>query len=429
MGTYQAVFRVTDNDGLTATVSDLTTTVRVGPTGSPSATASANPTSGNAPLVVSFTGTAITPDGTIVLYEWDFEGDGTYDWSSATTGSTSHTYIQPGTYVASFRATNSVGLTGIDQILITAMSTNDPPTADAGPDQLVEQETLAGTTVTLDGSGSTDDGRLQPLTYTWYEGGDALGTGVTLSYTFSLGTHTVTLAVDDAEFSDSDDVTITVIDTTLPTLDVADITAEQTSAEGTPVDIPAVATDICDPAPVVTHDGLTIYPLGETTVTFTATDASGNSTTSSITVTVVDTTPPEIILKDDVNILLAEGIWPPNHKYHTITIEDLVESVSDICDAGVSMDDIVIASVSSDEPEDEVGDGDGNTTDDIVIVGAQTVNLRSERQSTGNGRVYTINFAVTDASGNVATASVQVSVPHDKNTPAVEGPGPGYSVP
>ncbi len=119
VGVYQAVFRVTDDQGLTGTAVAVTTVVRAGPPGSPTATASANPATGNAPLNVNFTGTATDPNNDIVLYEWDFEGDGTYDWSSTTTGNTTHTYTAAGTHVASFRVTDSTGLTGIDQILIT----------------------------------------------------------------------------------------------------------------------------------------------------------------------------------------------------------------------------------------------------------------------------------------------------------------------
>jgi len=117
--TFNAVFRVTDDNGLTDTATATTTVVRAGPPGSPTATASATPTSGNAPLTVNFNGTATDPDNAIVLYEWDFEGDGTYEWSSASTGSTSHTYNTAGTHVASFKVTDATGLTGIDQILIT----------------------------------------------------------------------------------------------------------------------------------------------------------------------------------------------------------------------------------------------------------------------------------------------------------------------
>jgi PKD repeat protein len=119
-GTYQAVFRVTDNNGLKTTAVAAATEVRAGPPGSPTATGSANPTGGNAPLTVNFTGTATDPNGNaIVLYEWDFDGDGTYDWSSTTTGNTSHTYNKAGTHLVRFRVTDSTGLTGIDQILIT----------------------------------------------------------------------------------------------------------------------------------------------------------------------------------------------------------------------------------------------------------------------------------------------------------------------
>ena len=58
----------------------------------------------------------------------------------------------------------------------------------------------------------------------------------------------------------------------------------------------------------------------------------------------------------------------------------MVTSTADICDASVGIDDIAITSVSSDEPEEVTGEGDGNTMADIVIKDAQTVDLRAERQ-------------------------------------------------
>ena len=84
--------------------------------------------------------------------------------------------------------------------------------------------------------------------------------------------------------------------------------------------------------------------------------------------------------------------------------------------------------MSSDEPEDVGGGGDGNTLDDIVIAGdCRSVNLRSERQGGGNGRVYTIQVAVNDAGGNSGTAFFQVEVPHNINATATDD-GPAYSV-
>jgi len=61
----------------------------------------------------------------------------------------------------------------------------------------------------------------------------------------------------------------------------------------------------------------------------------------------------------------------------------------------------LITRVSSDEPEN--GNGDGNTTNDIVIAGdCKSVQLRSECVGGGNGRVHRIALKVTDASGNVS---------------------------
>ncbi len=55
-----------------------------------------------------------------------------------------------------------------------------------------------------------------------------------------------------------------------------------------------IATDLLDPNPIVTNDAPALFPLGPTTVTFTATDASGNNSNRASVVTVVDTTPPQI---------------------------------------------------------------------------------------------------------------------------------------
>jgi PKD repeat protein len=120
-GTFAAVFRVTDNDGLTATAVATATAVRVGPPGSPTATITVPnaPRTVTAPTVVAFNGTGADPGGSIVRYEWDFNGDGVYDFSSATTASTSFQYTSPGTFTAALRVTDNTGLTGIDTVDIT----------------------------------------------------------------------------------------------------------------------------------------------------------------------------------------------------------------------------------------------------------------------------------------------------------------------
>lgn len=136
-----------------------------------------------------------------------------------------------------------------------------------------------------------------------------------------------------------------------------------------------------------------------------------------ITTTSIETTPPEIVV-----ISTPITLWPPNHKYASFDIDDFVISVTDNCPFG----DVYISHATSDEPE--TGGGSGNTTDDIVISDdCQSIDLRKERAGNGNGRVYTIHFAVEDEGGNVGTASAQVHIPKNNGGTATDD-GPVYVV-
>ena len=91
---------------------------------------------------------------------------------------------------------------------------NQPPVADAGPNQTVGDGNCNGQElVTLDGSGSFDpDG--DPLSFTWTEppGGSVIATGAQPSVSFATGIHTIQLTVEDPfGSSDSDTVVIEVI--------------------------------------------------------------------------------------------------------------------------------------------------------------------------------------------------------------------------
>jgi probable HAF family extracellular repeat protein len=81
----------------------------------------------------------------------------------------------------------------------------------------------------------------------------------------------------------------TTADTTAPVLTVpTDMTVEATSAAGATMSFSASATDNVDPSPVVECSPAsgTVFPVGNTTVTCTATDASGNHASASFVVTV-----------------------------------------------------------------------------------------------------------------------------------------------
>jgi hypothetical protein len=99
-------------------------------------------------------------------------------------------------------------------------TSNAPPDADAAADQMLECTGSQGTQITLDGSGSFDpDG--DTLTYSWAIDGEEIAIGVSPTVSLESGMHTVVLTVDDGNGATAtDEVEITVVDTTVPVLTV-----------------------------------------------------------------------------------------------------------------------------------------------------------------------------------------------------------------
>jgi hypothetical protein len=58
--------------------------------------------------------------------------------------------------------------------------------------------------------------------------------------------------------------------------------------------------------------------------------------------------------------------------------------------------------------------GDGNTSDDAVITGDLTMDLRAERSGKGSDRIYTLTAECTDSAANRTSGQVDVLVPHDR---------------
>jgi PKD repeat protein len=63
-------------------------------------------------------GTGFDPDGNIELYEWDFDGDGIYDWSSSDGGIVNYGYTAEDIFIASLRVTDDSGLSATDIVTI-----------------------------------------------------------------------------------------------------------------------------------------------------------------------------------------------------------------------------------------------------------------------------------------------------------------------
>jgi hypothetical protein len=122
--------------------------------------------------------------------------------------------------------------------------------------------------------------------------------------TFALGTVEVgCTATDSSANTGSGAFKVTVVDTTPPVLTVPDdLTAEATGPAGAAVDFAATAVDLVDGAVTVTCEPASgsTFPLGDTEVTCSATDAALNTATDSFPVTVVDTTAPVLTLPGDL---------------------------------------------------------------------------------------------------------------------------------
>ena len=352
-----------------------------------------------------------------------FSATGTFISSCGTSGSGNDQFSGPQDVGADSTGNYYVADTGNDRVQKFGAG-GAAPIANAGSDQTAE---CAGatTSVTLDGTASTP-GTGSINSYSWAESATSLGTGSTLMVSLSEGSHTITLTVTDTGGgSDTDDVVVNIVDTTSPIITCpANITINASPGScSAAVSFTVMATDNCSIPTVVSSPASgSVFPLGTTTVTATATDAAGNSRNCSFSVTVKDVTGPVITTNGQ-----TIELWPPNHKYRTVRVTDLVTSVSDLCDPSVGLGSVRIATVTSDEPNNS--GGDGNTTNDIVIAAdCKSVQLRSERMGGGNGRVYTITFKVTDASGNVSTATAKVTVPHSQPGSAAVDDGPHYTV-
>jgi len=153
-------------------------------------------------------------------------------------------------------------------------------------------------------------------------------------------------------------------------------------------------------------------PIGPNLIVMTVNDGHGHATTDSVVITVVDTTPPVVT----ATAAQAE-LWPPNHRMVDVEVG---LSASDICGTPLLM----LMSVTSSEPDDAPGGGDGNTTGDIQGASIGTPDtmlmLRAERAGDSPGRFYTLTYVAMDASGNMSSALELVTVPHDLGT----GPEP-----
>lgn len=262
--------------------------------------------------------------------------------------------------------------------------TNQPPVAVVN-DVTVDANSVCNADANIDAGSFDPDGN--PVTITQ----SPLGP-------YSVGNTLVNLTISDGIDSDSAFATVTVVDNEPPEISAPDdVNVEVTSVPSVVNIGDAIADDNC--SVTVTNDAPVEFPLGDTIVTWTATDASGNQSvdTQIVTVELINLAP----ICDDA-MPSQSSLWPPNSKFVAISIDGVTDPDGD----PVS---ITIDAITQDEAVDAQPDGeiDGNTA-----------NLRAERSGNGDGRVYNISFTADDGLGGTCSGSVDVGVPHDKKDTA-----------
>jgi gliding motility-associated-like protein len=201
--------------------------------------------------------------------------------------------------------------------------------------------------------------------------------------TFPIGVTTVTYTATDASGNVSTcSFTVTITDSVAPVIascpsNISVTTTSSTACTATATWTAPTATDNCSVSSITPdHAPGSAFPIGTTTVTYTAKDASGNSATCSFTVTVTDKTNPvftQCVTKDIVvdgkNDCSTKVSWTP-------------PVATDNCGA--------VTLTSNHQPGD-------------IFPGGKTV----------------VTYTATDVSGNTATCSFNVIV-NDNAPPVIQ---------
>ena len=279
IGTTVVVYTATDESGNTATLSfEVTVTDNESPQ--------------FVGLPESFT--AGTDEGTC---------EGTVSWiepaaqdcslQSLTSDHVNGSIFQLGDTVVTYTALDIDGNESLGSFTVTVADDDAPEFTSFPPGVLVGNETgTCSAAVTWTDVDAQDNCSIPQIVLS-HASGDTFDLGVTIVQAD---------ATDDAGNVDSRTFTVTVIDQEDPTVVTAPASPIVIANPAGDCELPATweaptFSDICTAEPAVssTHQPGDLFPVGDTVVTYTATDDAQNPVFASFTVTVMDTTSPSIL--------------------------------------------------------------------------------------------------------------------------------------
>ena len=389
------VSATTDNCSSTLTVSVSPSTFDCDDIGSNTVTITATDGAGNATTatksvtVVDNTAPSIAVVSSAVTVALDANGAATITSSSVMSSTSDNctssptVTITPSTFSCSDLGSNTVTITSTDGSGNATTATK----AITVVDNTAPTITANAATLTLDANG------VAVLSSSAATAADNCSSSPSISYSQStftcadLGSNSVTVTATDASGNAATaTMTVTVQDNTAPTITTLSGTvtialdANGAATVGTN-DVVSSVTDNCGtPTVTITPSNFGCADLGTNTVTISAIDASGNSATSQVTLTVVDNSAPTITtVSGAVTVALdANGAG-------SVSLSDIVASVTDNCTASATV------TLST-------------TSFDCSDIGSNTITITA-----------------TDASGNVKTATKTVTVV-DNTAPIITAP-------
>ena len=359
---------------------------------------SVSDTDGSAGEVVSISAVSSDSDGSVTSEEWLIDG------SVVATGTSANLTLSDGTNSVTFRATDNSGDSSTATVTISVSAPNASPSVSisGGNRSITDTDGNAGETVAVSATATDSDGSVSSTE--WLVGGAVVATGTSANLSLDDGATTVTFRATDGEgASSSTSVMITVAAANIPpsvSISGGDRSVSDTDGSaGEVVSISAVSSDsdgsvtseewLIDGSVVATGTSANLtLSDGTNSVTFRATDNSGDSSTATVTISVS-----------------APNASP------SVSISGGNRSITDT--DGNAGETVAVSATAT--------DSDGSVSSTEWLVGGAVVATGTSANLSLDDGATTVTFRATDGEGASSSTSVTIAVaaPSENAIPAV----------